>query len=159
MDFSELIKQIKEGKIITGVEKEKIINDITRNYNIFDSNIHYLWGKLHNIEHLKIRIKADDGFYKIIKKHIKIEGELYFLIDKECFNGEAEHQLIYTKGSEILDLLEENYWELDEVYIFDKNYDWIISINHIFEILFVGKRLSNFVGRINSIIEAKKYII
>ncbi len=38
-------------------------------------------------------------------------------------------------------ILKKYYWELDEIYIASIKYDWLISVNHMFEFNFIGDGL------------------
>ena len=159
MVLSDLIKQIKEGNMINGDEKHNVINDILNSYS-FSDDLHYLWSKIKkNKTVLIIKIKADDNFYRLFANYVNKKNKYYFLIDKICLEKDTEHQLIYTTGKEIMEILIENYWDLDEVYFFDYKKDWLIAINHNFEIYCVGDEIIKLLSQINEIPQVNQYII
>ncbi|MDE5779513.1 MAG: hypothetical protein K2I10_13595, partial [Lachnospiraceae bacterium] len=47
-------------------------------------------------------------------------------------------------------ILKKYYWELDEIYIVSIKYDWLISVNHMFEFNFIGDGLIKSVKSILS---------
>ena len=60
------------------------------------------------------------------------------------YQVQKEPIVIEAEEKEIISLLTEFYWELDEVYISDYSGNWFISINHNFELSFYGKNKQIF---------------
>ena len=159
------IKQITEEfdysrcKIIDNHFKEQIIDKMLKTYsNVND--IHYLWShlKISDKNNKKIKIIADNNYYLSLLKKIKKE-KIYVIIDKECFCDTEEHILIRTDSIAFLKVLCKYYWELDEIYVFDKRCSFLISVNHMFDIQFVGEQICKLFEKINNDILIKKYII
>lgn len=67
---------------------------------------------------------------------------MYFIIDKVCFSDFNDNLVVKLSKAELVELLYEFYWELDEIYIFDIDFNFFISLNHNFELsLYGNKRL------------------
>lgn len=105
-----------------------------------------------------IKIIADNNYYLSLLKKIKKE-KIYVIIDKECFCDTEEHILIRTDSIAFLKVLCKYYWELNEIYVFDKRCSFLISVNHMFDIQFVGEQICKLFEKINNDILIKKYII
>lgn len=113
----------------------------------------YLWAYLSpQYCKMKIKIKADNTFYKEIGNYI-YNYELFLLIDKCCIEDSEEDLSILASAKTILKILIDNYWDLDEVCISSLDYEWIICINHNFEIFLVGNKIINY---FNSIIKNER---
>ena len=84
---------------------------------------------------------------------------MYVVIDRECIDGAEDEVVISTGSKEILRVLYTNYWDLDEIYIIDVNWNYLICVNHVFDIYFVGESLCNFFEKVNKISSINKYII
>lgn len=102
-------------------------------------DLHYSWGNFKSGHRIKIKIKPNSDFYQIIEKIFCKDEVLILAIDKMCID--ENNRLFYLKANNLFKLLKEYYWELDEIYISNCDMDWLISINHVFEIYIVGEKI------------------
>ena len=58
------------------------------------------------------------------------------VIDSCCFTDYDKHVILQLGRSDLIGVLTQFYWELDEVYISNNDLEWFIAINHNFEIVF-----------------------
>lgn len=63
---------------------------------------------------------------------------MYLIIDKVCFSDYDDDLVMRLSKAELVELLYEFYWELDEIYIFDMDCSAFISLNHNFELSLYG---------------------
>ncbi|MDE5556583.1 MAG: hypothetical protein K2J32_02640, partial [Ruminococcus sp.] len=50
--------------------------------------------------------------------------------------------------SEIIKIMYEFYWDLDEIYILDLNFNCFVSVNHNFELSLYGNKKSNLCKKV-----------
>ncbi len=136
---------------------EKLISLVVEKYTDSEE-FKYIWSRL-KAEYInnKIKIVASNEYYLSIENLI-INKKIYMIIDKRCLM-EKNNVVICDDSKKIIKLLIENYWELDEVCIVSEDYDWIILINHMYEIFFVGKDICDFFAKLNENESVKKNII
>lgn len=60
-----------------------------------------------------------------------------------------ENKLMLIEAEKLFLILKKYYWELDDIYISSTKYDWLISVNHMFEFNFIGDGL---IKRVKSIL-------
>ncbi len=136
MDILTLCNEFPDIIIENETTTNNIINLILEKYSD-EKTLHYMWSGFEN--NITIKIKADNGFYKKYLYYLLEEIEnIHLLIDKECISNSSEHILCTANAENISKALIKYYWELDEIYLFDSTFEWLISVNHNFEVKFAG---------------------
>ena len=82
--------------------------------------LHYLWDNFNSESFItQIKISCDPCEYREKLEEILPLGKYILTIDDICFSDTKEPIVIEADGKEIISILTEFYWELDEVYISD----------------------------------------
>ena len=119
----------------------------------------YLWSDLKNQYSKRIiKIKASNIFYKEVEKYCK-NYKIYLFIDRCCIEDCNEDLAIIASSNTVLKILIDNYWDLDEICISSLSYEWVIWINHNFEVFFVGDKIIDFYEYIIKIDKIRDSII
>ena len=147
MDLELLCEECEDGFYHFSDELEKILIDSIRLKYSEKTELHYCWDSFKTLHRLKLKIKPTNQFYNIIwnkisNKHLPV----LLVIDGTCLQG--KERLILIELEKLYGILEKYYWELDEIYICDLNFDWLISINHMFEFSFIGDNIIEFIQEV-----------
>ena len=128
-------------RLINKGESEKIIKRMISIAN--GDKLHYLWSNYKsNSFIIQKKISCNLDLYIKTLHNVIIFNDMYFIIDKVCFSDFNDNLVMKLSKAELVELLYEFYWELDEIYIFDIDFNFFISLNHNFELsLYGNKRL------------------
>lgn len=135
------LKNNVSTQLINKNESEKIIRKIIAIAN--GEKLHYLWSNYKsNSFIIQKKISCNPNLYIKTLNNIIVFNNMYLIIDKVCFSDYDNDLVVKLSKAEIIELLYEFYWELDEIYIFDMDCSVFISLNHNFELsLYGNKRL------------------
>ena len=135
---------------------QETLSNILKQYTSTEQ-LQYCWAHLDKKQEIyKVKIKADDEYYKSLKSVVD-DIEVQMAISRTCMEDAEEDLLLVANSKVILEMLIENYWDLDEVCIFSEKKNWFLVINHVFEIFFVGEELVSCFKILND--ERKMFII
>lgn len=147
MDLEFLLNEIEQGYYVFPKEIEKLLIDSIPLKYSNKTELHYCWDSFKPLHRLQLKVKPTNQFYNVIWDKIRDRHlQVLLAIDADCLQGEA--QLIGIDLEKLFALLDKYYWELDEIYICDLNFDWLISLNHMFEINILGDTLIDFVQEV-----------
>ncbi len=141
MEFNDLCQEIeKKGYYLFQSDIEKALIDLISSIYTKKKNLHYCWENFRQFHRLKLKIRPTNDFYKENWKNIfRTQQHVFFAVDAECLQG--ENKLMLIESDKLGKILERFYWELDEIYICSVKFDWLISVNHMFEFNFIGDEL------------------
>ena len=145
MEKSILLNFFKQKNIsnvlVNEEESEKIIKKLINIAN--GDKLHYLWSNYKSNSFI-IRQKVScnlDSYIKTLSDIIVFDN-MYFVVDKACLSDFYNDLVFELSKAEIIELMREFYWELDEIYIVDIDCSVFIALNHNFELSLYGdKRL------------------
>lgn len=132
-------------------------------FEIFSSraSLHYLWCNVNeNLEQIKIKVIPDNRIYYLLFDLLGDRvNQVFFVIDQEILNEETKDVLLELRFKSLLNLLSKYYWELDEIYIVDPEMHWMISVNHMFEFIFIGEISRQIAKEVENNKDLKQLII
>ena len=103
------------------------------------NELHYCWSHFEPCHRLELKIRPTNEFYLKMEENLfDTEDMVFFAIDADCI---MENRLMLIEVRKLLLILKKYYWELDEIYIAGIKYDWLMSVNHMFEFNFIGDGL------------------
>lgn len=140
LTFDELCETIKySGYYLFPDDVEQALLDlIPAKYSKIDG-LHYCWSHFEPYHRLELKIKPTNEFYLKMEESLFHAHDMLFLaIDADCI---MENRLMLIEAEKLFSILKKYYWELDEIYIVGMKYNWLISVNHIFEFNLIGEEL------------------
>lgn len=151
MEQSILLNFFKQKNIsnvlVNKEESEKIIRKLISIAN--GDKLHYLWSN-YKSDFFIIRQKISCNLDSYIKtlSNIIVFDNMYFVVDKACLSDLDNDLVFELSKTEIVELMREFYWELDEIYIVDIDCSVFISLNHNFELSLYGDKSLDLCDRI-----------
>ena len=151
MEKSILLNFFKQKNIsnvlVNKEESEKIIRKLISIAN--GDKLHYLWSN-YKSDSFIIRQKISCNLDSYIKtlSDIVVFDNMYFVVDKACLSDLDNDLVFELSKAEIVELMREFYWELDEIYIVDIDCSVFISLNHNFELSLYGDKSLDLCDRI-----------
>lgn len=134
-------------RLVNKKESEEIISKLISIAN--GDKLHYLWSNYKSDSFInRTKISCDPDLYIKTLSNIIVFNEMYFIIDKVCFSDFDDDLVIEMSKAELVELLHEFYWELDEIYIFDTDCSIFISLNHNFELSLYGDKRSDICKKV-----------
>ncbi|MBR5512410.1 MAG: hypothetical protein IKV85_00305 [Ruminococcus sp.] len=133
--------------LVNKEESEKIIRKLISIAN--GDKLHYLWSNYKSdsfITQQKISCNLD-SYIKTLSNIIVFDN-MYFVVDKACLSDLDNDLVFELSKAEIVELMREFYWELDEIYIVDIDCSVFISLNHNFELSLYGDKSLDLCDRI-----------
>lgn len=126
------------GRALFLEDENKKIMILNRLCSIADGNdIHYLWSNFNSPQFVaQKKISCNQNEYHRTIENVFTEENYLMVIDSCCFDDYERHVILQLGRGDLIDILTHFYWELDEVYISDRDLDWFIAINHNFEMVF-----------------------
>lgn len=138
--INELCKTINySGYYLFPDNMEKVLIELILIKFSKANNLHYCWSYFKPCHRLELKIKPNNEFYLEIEESLfSTKQMVFFAIDAMCI---TENRLILIESRKLFQILKKYYWELDEIYIASIKFDWLISVNHMFEFNFIGDEL------------------
>lgn len=164
MLFRDLLKYSQSFYISRILNKDealliaKRILDVVSDGSFRTNSIHYLWSNVAPQKCLaKCKIKkCDHNTYAKFLKNLLNNSEYYVIIDDFILEDVDYPACILLPADDLIAILSNFYWDLEELYIFDQTNACFISINHIFEVRLYGdsaieecRRLCDFINVYN----------
>ena len=144
MELSTLCQEMQQGFYIFSDDMGKMLLELIPFKYSRKRELHYCWDSFRPLHRLELKIKPTNEFYKILWNEILETKRLVFLaIDADCLQG--GDKLILIEIEKLHLILEKYYWELDEIYICDLKFEWLVAINHMFEFNFLGDGMIEFI--------------
>lgn len=129
-------------RLVNKKESEEIISKMVSIAN--GDKLHYLWSNYRSDSFItRKKVSCDPDLYIKTLSNIIFFNDMYFIIDKVCFSDFDDDLVIELSKADLVELLHEFYWELDEIYMFEPDRSVFISINHNFELSLYGDKRSD----------------
>ncbi|MBD5160069.1 MAG: hypothetical protein HDT23_07510 [Ruminococcus sp.] len=111
--------------------------------------LHYLWSNYKSDNFIaQKKISCDKDIYIQTLNNVLIFEDMFLIIDKTCINNLKNDIVFELSKPEILKIMYEFYWNLDEIYISDLNFNCFVSVNHNFEISLYGDKKSDLCRKV-----------
>ena len=135
-NFLKFMLSLGGSLFLEDEDKENII--LNKLCSIADKNtIHYLWSNYNSPQFVtRKKISCNQNEYHSTIEAVFTEENYLMVIDSCCFTDYDKHVILQLGRSDLIGVLTQFYWELDEVYISNNDLEWFIAINHNFEIVF-----------------------
>lgn len=148
MRIDEFMNHIEKKLGIRVCSESEALSIIQCSIKIIDPNhikgvngIHYMWSKgfdlssflsMNRFRHL------NEENCRIFLEDILNKDAYYLIVDDCCLQGLGRPLCLLSNTSELITTISELHWELYEIYILDISLEWLISFNHVSEVMLYG---------------------
>lgn len=142
-DFIDYLKKISDMRICSESETMSIIQHAFKivRAEVENEDIHYLWSKGFNLSGFLAMNRSrplEEDNCRIFLGDILSEDEYYLIIDECCLQGIERPLCIHAKTVNLITTISDLNWELDEIYIVDITFKWLVAFNHVSEVMLYG---------------------
>lgn len=143
MEKNNLFNFFKQSNRLIRLVKQKESEEIIRKMiSVANGDkLHYLWSNYRADSFIiRKKVSCDPDLYLKTLNNTIVFDDMYFIIDKVCLSDCDDDLVIELSKADLIELLHEFYWDLDEIYMFDPDPSVFISINHNFELSLYGDK-------------------